>query len=127
MSFMNRLNTALNHYQGKYLRVLCCCSAGCLRSPTAAVVLAGEPYNFNTRACGVDRDFAIVPIDDVLVSWADLIVCMDERQKSAIEQMFPHCDKQILVLDIPDRFSYRDPELMGLIRQRFDALWEKEN
>ena len=48
-----------NPYQGDYHKVLCVCSAGCLRSPTAAVVLAQEPFNFNTRSAGVYDGMAI--------------------------------------------------------------------
>lgn len=49
---MNRIANASNKFQGSYKRVLCVCSAGLLRSPTAALVLSKDPYNFNTRACG---------------------------------------------------------------------------
>ena len=47
MSKMNRLANTQNKYQGKYKKVLCVCSAGLLRSPTAALVLSQEPFNFN--------------------------------------------------------------------------------
>ena len=56
---MNRLANSSNRYQGEYKRVLCVCSAGLLRSPTAALVLSQEPYNFNTRAAGLDEAFAL--------------------------------------------------------------------
>jgi predicted protein tyrosine phosphatase len=29
---------------------------------------------------------------------------------------------KVKVLDIPDDFSYRDPNLMALIKERYDAL-----
>ena len=47
----NRLGNSRNIYQGKDKRVLCVCSAGLLRSPTAANVLHKE-FGYNTRACG---------------------------------------------------------------------------
>lgn len=77
---MNRLDNARNEFQGEYKRVLCVCSAGLLRSPTTAVVLSSEPYNFNTRAAGLVREFALVPVDKVLLFWADEIVCMTADQ-----------------------------------------------
>lgn len=78
---MNRKWNSHNEYQGKHKRVLCVCSAGLLRSPTAAWVLSNPPYNFNTRAAGIDVGHALIPVDDVLIEWADEIVCMDEYQQ----------------------------------------------
>ena len=67
MSLMNRLANTHNHYQGDAKRVLCVCSAGLLRSPTAAFVLSQEPFGFNTRAAGIAEDFALIVVDDVLL------------------------------------------------------------
>ena len=57
----NRLHNATNPYQGSYKKVLCVCSAGMLRAPTAAVVLSRPPYDFNTRAVGTDLGTALIP------------------------------------------------------------------
>ena len=116
---MNRLANCHNQYQGKYKRVLCVCSAGLLRSPTTALVLSRAPYNYNTRACGLSAEYALVPIDDVLIAWADEIVCMEQGQVSTIHHMFPDCDTPIKSLGIPDDFHYRDKRLMRLIRERY--------
>ena len=115
---MNRLANVNNLYQHihKHKRVLCVCSAGLLRSPTAALVLSMEPFNFNTRAAGVVPEFALVPVDEVLLAWADEIVCMEEHHKNAIEAL---TEKTIICLDIEDSFPYRDPELIQLIAERY--------
>jgi predicted protein tyrosine phosphatase len=34
--------------------------------------------------------------------------------------MFPDFNGEIIVLDIPDRFAYRDPELIQMIKDRYD-------
>ena len=73
---MNRLANSSNRWQGKYKRVLCICSAGLLRSPTAAFVLSQEPYNYNTRAAGLTKEFALIPVDEVLLNWAQEVVCI---------------------------------------------------
>jgi len=118
---MNRLGNSGNIFQGKYKRVLCVCSAGLLRSPTVALVLSQEPYNFNTRAAGVNEEFALIPVDKVLLRWADQIVTMDDRQAELIRNMMEEGDDTpIVVLNIPDVFEYRDPELIELIRERYD-------
>lgn len=116
---MNQMGVTKNSYQGNYKKVLCICSAGCLRSPTAAVVLANAPFHFNTRACGIEPDFAIIPITDVLLEWADEIVCMTQDQKVRIEQL---TSKPVLCLDIPDSFAYRDPRLMRLIKEQYNVV-----
>ena len=116
---MNRLANCTNRYQGEYKRVLCVCSAGLLRSPTAAFVLSQEPYNFNTRAAGLTPEFALVPVDRVLLEWADEIVVMSAQQAEQIRAMLED-EKPIVVLRIPDNFRYRDPELIRLIRESYD-------
>lgn len=76
---MNRIANSTNQFQGSYKRVLCVCSAGLLRSPTTALVLSQPPYNYNTRAAGLTKEFALVPVDPVLLHWADEVVCMNSE------------------------------------------------
>jgi predicted protein tyrosine phosphatase len=120
---MNRIANSGNQFQGKYKRVLCVCSAGLLRSPTTAVVLSQKPYNFNTRAAGLVKEFALIPVDEVLLNWADEIVCMTKDQKVDLEQMLKDegHDTKVVCLNIPDSFAYRDPKLVELIRKNYDA------
>lgn len=121
MSF-NRIHNSSNPHQGKYKRVLCVCSAGLLRSPTAALVLSQAPYNYNTRAAGIDNDHALIIVDEVLLEWAEEIVCMTRDQRRTLENL---TKKTIICLDIPDSFSYRDPKLMKLIKSAYDKLTKK--
>lgn len=114
---MNRLHNATNPFQGKYKRVLAVCSAGLLRSPTVALVLSKEPYNFNTRAAGLDEDFALIKVDDVLLEWADEIVCMDDKQEKILREK---TNKRIVNLNINDNYEYRDKGLMELIKRRYN-------
>jgi len=117
---MNRLANARNPYQGKHKKVLCVCSAGLLRSPTTALVLSQEPFNYNTRAAGMTPEFALIPVDRVLLHWADEIVCMDDRQKAQLEGMLEET-KPIIVLNVPDQYGYRDPDLMKIIRASYES------
>lgn len=119
MNDMNRVHNAGNPYQGKYKRVLCVCSAGLLRSPTAALVLSQEPFNYNTRAAGLDKGHALIPCDDVLIAWADEIVCMDEYQQKVLKQV---TNKPVFNLRIGDNFEYRDKGLMEIIRRRYNEI-----
>lgn len=115
---MNRLANINNPFQGKTKKVLCVCSAGLLRSPTAAVVLSQPPYGFNTRAVGCVREYALIPIDAVLVEWADEIVCM---QREHVDRLPPVSEDTVIIcLDIKDEYQYRDEGLMKLIAERYD-------
>ena len=107
----NRLHNCTNPHQGVTKKVLCVCSAGLLRSPTAAVVLNRE-YDYNTRACGVDKGHALIPIDDVLCEWADEVVVMEKWMADYVDQGFQN---KVKVLGVPDRFAYMDPLLQKAI------------
>lgn len=117
MSKMNRLGNASNPFQGKYKKVLTVCSAGLLRSPTAAFVLSQEPYNFNTRAAGLEPEFALITVDDVLLEWADEIVCMSRAQEQKLKKK---TRKPVICLNIDDCYSYRQPELIEEIKTNYD-------
>ena len=119
----NRIHNCANPYQGQYKKVLCVCSAGLLRSPTMAVVLSAPPYNFNCRAVGVDADHALIPIDDVLLHWADEVVCADTYQRDMVEAKLLELkiETKVRSLNLPDEYDYRDPQLMEIIAERYDA------
>lgn len=122
---MNRKANAHNPYQGDYPKVLCVCSAGLLRSPTTALVLSQEPYNFNTRAAGLNAEFALIPVDEVLLHWADQIVCMTLDQKAALNNLIQKNPKNkpptLICLNIEDNFEYRSPTLIEDIKKNYDA------
>jgi predicted protein tyrosine phosphatase len=124
MGTMNRLANANNRYQGDAKRVLCVCSAGLLRSPTAAWVLSNPPYNFNTRSAGIEEQFALIPVDVVLLSWAQEVVCMTEEHRLDIERAFEAVGVSkcpIKCLGIPDDYARMDPELIARIKAAYPA------
>lgn len=121
----NRAYNMTNPNQGKYKKVLCVCSAGLLRSPTAALVLSQKPFNYNTRAAGMEKDYALVVVDEYLILWADEIVCMSRGQEVEIREQFK-TDKPIICLGIEDSYDYRDPALIKLIASNYkEATLEK--
>ena len=119
----DRLMNAVNPYQGNHKRVLCVCSAGLLRSPTAALVLSQPPFNYNTRAAGVETSFALVGVDVVLLTWAQEIVCMTREHEKKLHALLAETklDRKVTCLDIPDDFAYRDPELVRRIREAYEV------
>lgn len=137
----NQLGVLFNEYQGKYKKVLTVCSAGCLRSPTAAHLLSSEPWNFNTRCCGTSKEYAIIAVDEALIAWADVILCMDSDQVKHINEMqnilakeassmfeYDYCDyKQVINLEIEDDYSYRDPKLVSIMTEKFLQIFKEDN
>lgn len=117
----NRLWNARNPNQGDFQKVLCVCSAGLLRSPTVAWILSNDPFNFNTRAAGSTKTFALIHADEVLLHWADIIVFVNEENYLETMGDFPEIeqsDKLIITLDLPDRFQTRDPALISIAKEQ---------
>jgi predicted protein tyrosine phosphatase len=114
---INALHNCKNPYQGKFPKALCICSAGLLRSPTIAYVLSNN--GFNVRAAGV-HDYALVPLDEVLYEWADVLVFAEQNHLDAYITKnggLPP-QKPFFVLGIPDMYEFRDPELVKIIQEK---------
>lgn len=120
---LNRIANVNNPYQGNFRRVLCVCSAGLLRSPTAAYVLSQEPFNRNTRAAGMNKEYALVSVDAALLQWAQEVVAMEVGHETALKKLMNRVGIQrpIVTLNVPDQYPYRDPALVELIRERYGA------
>lgn len=118
---MSRSLNAQNQYQGDWLRVLCVCSAGLLRSPTLAWVLSNEPYNCNTRAAGSHPEYGLVVVDQVLLNWAQAVVFVNPENHQRVLERKLSLPSEVYVLNVPDRFAFRDPELVVSIRRELDA------
>lgn len=125
-STMNALHNCNNPYQGAEKRVLCLCSAGLLRSPTAAFVLQKE-LGYNTRAAGV-TDYALIPVTEVLLKWADEIVCVNQETYDTLLDNIKRDDlgveADVVVLDIPDVYPRMDSTLQKEILRQY---LEKDN
>lgn len=120
MSTMNRLANCKNQYQTEVKRVLCLCSAGLLRSPTAANVLHQE-YGYNTRAAGVTEVYAMIPVNEVLLEWADEVLCVsrevyDELLDDWADKL---SNKQVVILAIPDQYEWDNEELRDIIKKQY--------
>lgn len=108
-----------NEYQGSARRVLFVCSAGMLRSATAAKV--GNSMGFNTRACG-SENYALIPLSVNLISWADVIYFVNSYNFVSAKHTFfedydtkSMLDDKSTVWDIEDIYNYDDPQLVRII------------
>lgn len=128
---MNALHNVTNPYQGKGKRVLCLCSAGCLRSPSCAIILQHK-YGYNTRSAGVS-DYALIPVSTALLEWADEIVCVEQEieiqlmndiqllvnQGLWVEEDIDEIRQKTITLDIPDIYEYMNPTLQRIIIEQY--------
>ncbi len=98
-------------------RVLFLCGKARVRSPTAAQVFA-EWSGVSTDFAGISND-----ADDTLsadqIDWADLIMVMERRHASRLNDRFGKmlAGKKVLVLDIRDRYTFMQ---QGLINELMD-------
>lgn len=114
-----------NRYQGTRKRLLFVCSAGMLRSPTAAAVATSLGYN--ARSCGTG-EYALIQISANLIYWADRIYFLNEENYYEAVRLFAGtqdlldelADKHI-VWDIPDKYEYMEPELVGELHNLLGA------
>jgi predicted protein tyrosine phosphatase len=102
-------------------RLLFVCARNRLRSPTAEAVFA-EIDGIETSSAGTAPDAEYV-IDLGIVEWADAIFVMEARQKKFLQTRFANAlkGKTVVCLGVPDRYTYMQPELVDLLRQKMAA------
>lgn len=101
------------------MKVLFICNQNENRSKTAEFVFKGS---FETRSAGL---FNEVPVTVDELSWADVVVVMEDFQRSEIGKRFPeqYMKKRILSLDIPDIYHFNQPELVVVLKSRVEGLF----
>lgn len=112
---LGQLNLAA---QGDYKRVLFVCSGGMLRSATCAH-WAFANKDWNTRSAGT-MDAALPPVHANVVEWAETIYCMEDAHATIVKCKFPWAADKVKVLNIPDRFYYRNPKLIEHIKKALE-------
>ena len=100
------------------MKVLFVCNQNQNRSKTAEHIFRGR---FKTKSAGL---YNRTPLTEKQISWANIIVVMEDSQRSEIAKRFPkqYIQKQIVSLNIPDVYHYNQPELVEALKQKFDGL-----
>jgi len=117
----NQLYNIHNEFQGTTKKVLTVCSAGLLRSATLQNLLIKE-YGYNVRNCGTDESYALIPISEALILWADEIVFVNRSNFEQVEYEIKELSllAKCYVLDIPDQYGFNDPELVKICKEQYD-------
>ncbi|MEO0439482.1 MAG: phosphotyrosine protein phosphatase [Pseudomonadota bacterium] len=94
------------------------CSQNKWRSPTAEQIFS-ERTNIRVSSAGTNND-AENPLDVEQIEWADVIVAMERQHRSKIQQRFKSVmnDRKIVVLGIPDKYRFMDPDLIELLQEK---------
>lgn len=118
----NQVSVVNNPHQGKATKVLTVCSAGVLRSPTLANVLT-KNFNYNCRAVGSLHQFALIPISEALIEWADEIVFVDDESYDMLDREIKEDISNalaiVITLDIPDNYDYGSTELEEILLEEY--------
>lgn len=100
------------------MKVLFICNQNQNRSKTAEEVFKNK---FETKSAGL---FNEKPVTVRQISWADVIVVMEDFQREEIAKRFPkqYMQKRILSLNVPDVYYYNQPELVNLLKSKVNEL-----
>ncbi|MGS1127532.1 low molecular weight protein tyrosine phosphatase family protein [Rhodanobacter sp. UC4437_H4] len=103
-------------------RVLFLCSRNRLRSPTAEQVFGTWP-NLEVDSAGLADD-AEVGLSTDQLDWADLIVVMESSHRRRLQARHRARlkGKKIVCLDIPDRYTFMQAELVEALLRKAGPL-----
>ncbi|MFH1211189.1 MAG: phosphotyrosine protein phosphatase [archaeon] len=101
------------------MKVLFICNQNENRSKTAEEIFKNR---FETKSAGLYNE---KPVTEKQVSWADVVVVMEEEQRTEIGKRFPkqYMQKRILNLDIPDIYHHNQPELIDELKNKIKNLF----
>jgi predicted protein tyrosine phosphatase len=99
-------------------KLLFICSRNQWRSPTAAA-LFNHSQHYEARSAGTEKA-ARVKVTPGLLSWADQIFVMEKRHRERLHQQYGDtiANKRLIVLAIPDAYTFMDAKLVELLRAR---------
>lgn len=101
------------------MNVLFVCNQNKHRSRTAEDFFKSK---FNTKSAGL---FNETPLTKDQLSWADLVVVMEDFQRKEIGKRFPnlYLKKKIISLNILDYYQYNQPELIKILKTKEHELF----
>jgi predicted protein tyrosine phosphatase len=99
-------------------RVLFLCRHNRMRSPTAERLFS-KRSDLEVRSAGTAAD-ALTRVNARMLEWADLIFTMDDQQSRSLCRRFAGHPalEQLICLEIPDEFTFMQPELVELLTVR---------
>lgn len=101
------------------MKVLFICNQNQNRSKTAEELFKNK---FKTKSAGLYNE---KPVTEKELQWADVIIVMEDEQRSEIANRFPklYMKKRIISFDIPDIYHYNQPELVDVLQAKINKLF----
>ena len=98
------------------MKVFFICNQNQNCSKTAANLFKNR---FKTKSAGL---YCSRPVTVRQISWADVVIVMEEEQRNEISKHFPkqYLTKRVLSLDIPDIYNYNNAKLVKLLKLKLD-------
>jgi protein-tyrosine phosphatase len=100
------------------MNILFICNQNQNRSKTAEHIFKNQ---FKTKSAGL---YNTKPVSEKQISWADVVVVMEDKQRTELSKRFPqqYMQKRIISLNIPDVYSYGQEDLVHLLQTKVDEL-----
>lgn len=98
------------------MKVLFVCTGNVDRSRTAEELFKNVK-GLEVRSAGTSYA-ATVQVPKEMLNWADRIFVMEDRHGRALLKMDKEIWRKVMILDVPDKYYFNQPELRVL-------LWEK--
>jgi predicted protein tyrosine phosphatase len=77
-----------------------------------------EEYDYNTRAAGLESEYALIDVTDVLIEWADEVIVAEQWMGLELMNRFPDLT-EFVCLDVPDQYDYMNPTLVDHIKKAY--------
>jgi predicted protein tyrosine phosphatase len=77
-----------------------------------------EEYDYNTRAAGLESEYALIDVTDVLIEWADEVIVAEKWMGLELMNRFPDLT-EFVCLDVPDQYNRMDPILVDHIKKAY--------
>ena len=116
------VNIAVRHREHagvtKPKRVLFVCEGNVHRGPTAEWLYSITP-GIQVRSAGLATS-ARVQVTEALLTWANSVFIMERRLVTLLRRRFEPLltDKELVCLDVPDDFQFRQSELVVILVER---------
>ena len=109
----------------KQRKILFVCTINRMRSATANEIYKDD-LRFEVKSAGTDKSAATVITEEIL-NWADSIVVMGKEHRNYIRKYYPkvYDNKRIVCLYIPDEYDFMQPELIVVLKEKFEDVYKR--
>ena len=100
------------------MKILFICNQNQNRSKTAELIFKNQ---YETKSAGL---YNAKPVAEAQLKWADILIVMEDEQRSELSKRFPklYMQKQILSLNIPDIYNFNSPELANELKEKMEEI-----